>query len=290
MNRQTMQIFHFSADLKKRLKNLSVTGNSIGFVPTMGALHKGHLSLVDKAKSTSSVVVVSIFVNPTQFNDPSDFEKYPSNISRDISLLIQSGCDILFYPSMPEIYPHGTKQMQHFNLGHLEQILEGKYRPGHFQGVCQVVERLLAIVEPDQLFLGEKDYQQCLVISKLLELTGLKDNVSLFIGSTIRESDGLAMSSRNTRLSKEEREMATVIYQSLIELKNNFHHHTLTELKEKSIASLQQAGFSIDYVEIADAESLNPIYEKCHQKELRALIAAKIGSVRLIDNIQIFNR
>jgi pantoate--beta-alanine ligase len=284
-----MQIYHFGEDLQTRLNLLKSSGNKIGFVPTMGALHEGHLSLIQLARASCTHVIVSIFVNPTQFNDLSDFEKYPSTISNDIRLLNNAGCDILFYPDVQEIYPNGMKLRNQYPLGYLEEILEGKHRPGHFQGVCQVVDRLLTIVNPHTLFLGEKDYQQCMVISKLLELTNRTAKTELIIGSTMREKDGLAMSSRNARLTDAQRKKAAAIYQCLNELKKNIHNDEITALKEKVILSLEQEGFQVDYVEIADAKTLLPVSDISRSEKLHVLIAAKIGSVRLIDNISLLS-
>ncbi len=280
-----MHIYHFGEDLKSTLNPLKTSGNKVAFVPTMGALHEGHLSLVKLAKTTCTYVVVSIFVNPTQFNDISDFEKYPSTISKDIRLLNDAGCDILFYPDVQEMYPEGIEQKDQYPLGYLEEILEGKYRPGHFQGVCQVVDRLLEIVAPDFLFLGQKDYQQCMVISKLLELTGRIPGTQLITGSTIREKDGLAMSSRNARLTDTQRTKAAFIYQCIIDLKKNIANESVSVLKEKAVFTLQQEDFQVDYIEIADANTLLPVSDISQAKHIIVLIAAKIGSVRLIDNM-----
>ena len=184
-------------------------GAVIGLVPTMGALHQGHISLLEKSKQLSSITVSSIFVNPTQFNNASDFEKYPITIEKDIDMLEAAGCDMLFLPSVFEMYPYGTAKLPNYNLGFLETVLEGKFRPGHFQGVCQVVDRLLNIILPDLLFLGQKDYQQCMVIGKMKEL--VKINTQIIICPTLREPNGLAMSSRNLRLTSDEKKKASKI-------------------------------------------------------------------------------
>ena len=175
----------------------------------MGALHNGHVSLISQSKKKTDITVCSIFVNHAQFNNPDDFEKYPSTIENDILLLEESGCDILFIPSEDEIYPDAASKNKHFELGYLEKVLEGEFRPGHFQGVCLVVERLLNIVEPDFLFLGQKDYQQCLVIKKLISL--MQKNIKVIICPILREKNGLAMSSRNLRLNEEEKEFSISI-------------------------------------------------------------------------------
>lgn len=280
-----MIIFKTATDLRRHLDKLVSNGKTIGFAPTMGALHQGHLLLVAASKQQCNVSVVSIFVNPTQFNDPKDFEKYPVTIDTDCKLLEEHRVDILFLPSVEEIYPHGIIAKRHYELGELENLLEGKYRPGHFQGVCQVVERLLEIVQPHQLFLGQKDYQQCMVLQKLVALMGASITVS--IAPTLREKDGLAMSSRNLRLTKDEREKATAIYQQLVMIKKKFSTEKISVLKQKASENLLQNGFhKIDYVEIASAETLLPVQENDNRSgKAVALVAAFIGDVRLIDNL-----
>src|SRR5215470_10136840 len=174
-----MIIFKYAEQLRHHLDQSRRTGKIIGFAPTMGALHDGHLSLLKKSKEENSLSVSSIFVNPTQFNDPKDYEKYPVTIDQDIYKLESGGCDFLFIPSITEIYPEGISAKKQFDLGYLDQIMEAKYRPGHYNGVCMVVERLLNIVEPDQLYLGQKDFQQCMVIKKLIELMGAEKKINI---------------------------------------------------------------------------------------------------------------
>ncbi|HWB92540.1 MAG TPA: pantoate--beta-alanine ligase, partial [Puia sp.] len=198
-----MVIFKYAADLAGWLKKQRAAGQKINFVPTMGALHAGHISLITISKNRPSLTVCSIFVNPTQFNDPKDFQKYPITIDKDILLLEHAGADVLFLPGIGELYPAGLEDLEHYDLGPLESLLEGKYRPGHFQGVCQVMQRLLNIVRPDDLFMGSKDYQQCMVVQRLLTLMDLPTN--LHRCPIVREPDGLAMSSRNVRLTPEQR-------------------------------------------------------------------------------------
>lgn len=280
-----MILYKKITDLHKYLDTQRQNGKSIGFVPTMGALHDGHLSLIEEAKKENDLVVCSIFVNPTQFNDPRDFEKYPVTIDRDIALIEPAGCDVLFLPVVQEMYPVGVKTGRHYDLGYLETLLEGKYRPGHFQGVCMVVHRLLEIVMPDNLYLGQKDYQQCMVITRLAELLHLSDKIKINICPTLREPDGLAMSSRNMRLSKEERQKAVTIYQCLIEIKEQLKQGELHQLKEKVLSRLVQAGFKPDYAEIADAANLQPAETWDGKQQLVALIAAYLNEVRLIDNM-----
>ncbi len=278
-----MLIFHEVSHIRKYLDQQVLGRQTVGFVPTMGALHKGHLSLIQQSREQTQVTVSSIFVNPTQFNDPKDFEKYPVTIAQDIQLLIKAGCDVLFLPSAKEIYPDGTAHLPHYELGYLETVLEGKYRPGHFQGVCQVVHRLLEIVQPNQLFLGQKDFQQCMVIKKLIEQTELSAQVQIV--STLRENDGLAMSSRNMRLTETERTNATAIYQALLFMKEQLKHVPVLQLKETAAKELTLKGFRVDYVELAKADTLELIEEWNGQDKVVALIAAYLNEVRLIDNM-----
>ncbi|HQZ75488.1 MAG TPA: pantoate--beta-alanine ligase [Chitinophagaceae bacterium] len=280
-----MIIFKKTRDLHKWLEAQRLAGISIGFVPTMGALHTGHLSLIESSIKANPVTVCSIFVNPTQFNDPKDFEKYPITIEKDIELLANAGCDILFLPSVKEIYPDELSSSLKYDLGYLERIQEGKFRPGHFQGVCMVVHRLLEIVMPDNLYLGQKDYQQCMVIKKLIALIGLSNAILVNICPTLREPDGLAMSSRNVRLNEDERIKATAIFRNLSFIKENLTTGDLKGLKETALRNLSEAGFNVDYIEIADANDLSIIDDWDGQKKLVALAAAFMKEVRLIDNI-----
>jgi len=289
-----MIIFKKIKDLQHHLAHCRKTGETqpagkteIGFVPTMGALHEGHLSLLKISTRENRVAVCSIFVNPAQFNDPDDFKKYPSTLEQDILKLETNACDILFLPHVEEIYPDGFNKKEHYNLGYLETLLEGEFRPGHFQGVCMAVEKLLLIVEPDKLYLGQKDYQQCLIIKKLIDLMQLKKSIQVRICPILRETDGLAMSSRNMRLNKEERAKAPALYETLIFLKQNISKQSLPDLKKEATSLLQQKGFKPDYVEIADAETLKPINEWDSRTNILGLVAATINEVRLIDNMML---
>lgn len=266
------------------LEKARAKGSKIGFVPTMGALHQGHLSLIQQARSENDLVVCSIFVNPTQFNDPKDFEKYPVTLDSDILLLKQAATDVLFLPSVQEVYPNGVQQQHHYNLGYLETILEGAFRPGHFQGVCQVVHRLLTIVQPQRLYLGQKDYQQVMVLKKLVELEQLP--VEIRVGSTRRETEGLAMSSRNMRLSADDRHKALAIYQALSTMRQQLPGKPVDVLKEEATRFLLQQGFEkVDYVEISKADSLLPAADTDKDQPLVGLVAAFMNGVRLIDNL-----
>lgn len=278
-----MIILKFASDLNTLVQKLRDCKSSIGFVPTMGALHKGHVSLVEKSKTICDKTICSIFINPTQFNNADDFKKYPITLEQDIYMLEKNGCDILFLPSVSEIYPDITIQQKHFDLGDIETILEGKYRPGHFQGVCQVVSRLLKIITPTHLFLGQKDYQQTMVINKLIQLEKL--NIKLVICPTLREENGLAMSSRNNRLNKEQLNKAPEIYKTLLSLKQKIRPGSLQDLKKEAELNLISKNFKPDYIEIADSKNLHPVKDWDGISNLVILAAAFLGDVRLIDNI-----
>jgi pantoate--beta-alanine ligase len=280
-----MILFKKADDLRKYLDNQRSENKKIGFAPTMGALHAGHISLIKTSKGDNAITVSSIFVNPTQFNDHNDFKKYPITIEMDIQLLEEAGCDILFLPSINEIYPEGINVNKQYDLGFIETVFDGKYRPGHFQGVCMVVQQLLEIVHPNHLYLGQKDYQQCMVITKLVELIGLKNSIRIIICPTLREANGLAMSSRNMRLSNEEKEKAGVIYKSLQMIKESVGKENPETLEHKAQQMLETAGLEVDYVEIVNAENLSPMKEWDQQKKAVVLIAAFMNEVRLIDNM-----
>lgn len=280
-----MYLFKETGRLQGALEQEKTAGRRIGFVPTMGALHEGHLSLIRIAKAHSDRVVCSIFVNPTQFNDPKDFEKYPSTIKEDILKLTGVDTDILFLPSVAEMYPEGVNAPRPlYDFGYLETILEGAYRPNHFQGVGMVVEKLLRAVQPHDLFMGQKDFQQCMIIKRLLEITGIPSK--LHICPTLRENNGLAMSSRNMRLSSTERQVATAISKALNYLKQNIKQQPFEIIKQNARKQLEDAGFQVDYIEIADASNLKLLSQPI-DTEMVVLTAAKLGEVRLIDNMTI---
>lgn len=278
-----MIIFKNAKDLRKYLSKQMTVKKSLGFLPTMGALHEGHLSLLKKAKITAEITLVSIFVNPTQFNDKEDFKNYPTPLANDILLLEENGCDILFLPSEKEIYPDERSKQKHFDLGYLETILEGKFRPGHFQGVCLVVEKLLNIVNPDFLFLGQKDFQQCLVIERLIQLMEKKTIIK--VCPIFREVSGLAMSSRNLRLNDAERIQAAELYKALSIIKNSALKENFPTLKAIAIKNLESKNFKIDYLELAKKNELEIVSEFIPGENLIILIAAYLGNIRLIDNV-----
>ncbi|WP_345333875.1 pantoate--beta-alanine ligase [Mucilaginibacter defluvii] len=266
--------------LSQHLHAQKVAGATIGFVPTMGALHRGHLSLIARAKQECDLVICSIFVNPTQFNDPKDLEKYPRPIEADIAKLEQAGCDILFNPDVTEMYA-GNEQW-HLDIGELEHLLEGKSRPGHYQGVTQVVYKLFSIVEPDKAYFGQKDFQQVLVINRMVEM--LKMPVQVVMCPIERESDGLAMSSRNVHLTANDRERALILSKTLNQVKNNFSSTDINTLKQLAETAVSiEPGVLLDYFEIADAETLHPANQ--NTTNIVALVAARVGATRLIDNM-----
>ncbi len=268
--------------LKEQILVHKEKNRSIGFIPTMGALHAGHISLIEKSVKENDVSICSIFVNPTQFNNPDDLKKYPITIEADIDLLEKAGCDILFLPSVDEMYLADEKPL-HYNLGKLESLLEGKYRPGHFQGVCIIVDKLLAAVMPHVLYLGKKDYQQCMVIHRMMQEKNYA--IQLQICDTVREADGLAMSSRNMRLSAVERKKALCIIKSLQMIKEGIKPGNITNLKIAASNFLLNNGYKVDYTEIADAETLELQDHWDGKRKLVALVAAYLNEVRLIDNI-----
>jgi pantoate--beta-alanine ligase len=284
-----MIIFRYAEPLARYIQQQKAAKKQIGFVPTMGALHNGHIALIDRSKKETSITVCSIFVNPTQFNNAGDYQKYPNTIEQDITRLEAAGCNVLFLPAIEEMYPQGTTGLEHYDLGYLETLLEGQYRPGHFQGVCQVMNRLLTMVQPHKLFMGQKDYQQCMVVGRLLQL--MQSATELITCPTLREADGLAMSSRNMRLSPEDRQKATTIYKCLLLIKEECNHGTAWPvIKEKVMQLLTDAGFRVDYVELADANTLQPAtatMAMIYQGPRVALIAAFLHEVRLIDNMLI---
>lgn len=279
-----MIIFRHAAELTRYIQQQKQAQQQIGFVPTMGALHKGHIALIEQAKTQASIVVCSIFVNPTQFNNAADYQKYPNTIEKDIEQLIAAGTHALFLPSIEEMYPQGTANLEHYDLGYLETLLEGQYRPGHFQGVCLVMNRLLTMVQPHKLFMGQKDYQQCMVVNRLLEL--MQSSIQLITCPTIREADGLAMSSRNMRLPADDRQKAVAIYDCLTYIKEQCKQGAdWAAIQPRAEQILTSKGFIIDYVSLADATSLQPAPNCQGPNSLVALIAAFLGEVRLIDNM-----
>ena len=280
INRYQLKIFTTRESLSHYLDELRTNGKSIGFVPTMGALHQGHLSLLAQSQQQTDVSVCSIFVNPTQFNDPKDLEKYPRPIESDIQKLEQAGCDVLFNPEVKEMY--ADNEQWHLDLGELEHLLEGKFRPGHYQGVTQVVFKLFDIVKPGLAFFGQKDFQQVLVIQKMVDLLHMP--VKIVMCPILRETDGLAMSSRNIHLSADDRQHALVLSKTLNWLKQNFDANQIIPLTRQCEDLIKaEPGVELEYFEVANGKNLHNADQD--SKQIVALVAAKVGNTRLIDNM-----
>lgn len=281
-----MIVFKNAEDLNQWCKTKKSMGFSVGFVPTMGALHNGHASLIDIARANHDYVVCSIFVNPTQFNEASDFEKYPISIEADKSILHQHDCDVVFIPDVQTVYPNGKEYKLDIELGEIAEVLEGAHRPGHFDGVIQVVKRLLEIVEPNLLYLGLKDYQQYLIIKKMVAHYQMPLEV---VGCPIvREADGLAMSSRNRRLTEEERKTALNLSATLHAIENEKETHSPKAYAEIATEKLNAHPLvDVEYFSIVDAENLQEIDAWKEAKTARACVAAWVGKIRLIDNVSI---
>lgn len=280
-----MYLFKKAARLQSYLKNQRHS-HTIGFVPTMGALHEGHLSLIEEAQKAGDQVVCSIFVNPTQFNEQKDLDTYPRTPHKDISLLEKVGCDILFMPDAGQIYPEGTTTTFSMDFEGLDKTMEGAFRPGHFQGVAQVVKRLLDIVQPQNLFMGKKDFQQLAIIRHLINTLNLP--VNLVPCATFREKDGLAMSSRNARLSEAARKAAPTIYEVLKKTKAQYGTTSIPDLEQQALAALNAVPLlKPEYFTIVDGHSLQPAEALPNSEYLVACVACWADDVRLIDNIRI---
>ncbi len=280
------QVNTTSNKLKEALKPLTSKGKSIGFVPTMGALHEGHLSLIRFAKHENDIVVVSIFVNPTQFNDPDDYRNYPRTHERDKKILEEEGIDYLFMPGDEEMYPGGDRTLLDFDPGHLNQTLEAAFRPGHFKGVATIVKKLFDIVIPDRAYFGQKDYQQLLVIRKLVKTYRLP--VKVIGGPVKRESDGLALSSRNVLLNQAERQKVPVIYQTLCYYKKALEEKAFRpQVYQKEAKAYLESfpEFKVQYFAIREAETLKKFSETHNPHSAILLVAIHVSKVRLIDNM-----
>ncbi|CAN5479295.1 pantoate--beta-alanine ligase [soil metagenome] len=297
-----MLIINSTQELQNHLNSIRNQGKNIkiGFVPTMGALHLGHISLINKAKAECDVVVCSIFVNPTQFNDLSDLDKYPRTLEADCQLLEKTFCDIVFAPEVTEIYTEAELELKKLkiedktwtkgksvNFGTLETVMEGAHRPGHFNGVAQVVSKLFRIVEPNKAYFGQKDFQQLAIIRSMTKQ--LEMPIQIIACDIMREPNGLAMSSRNERLTKEERALASIISKTLFAIKEHYLSKLITELKALAEAQIKTvSSITIEYIEISDADTLQPIADFKQSKSAVVCIAVKLGAVRLIDNVLLY--
>lgn len=278
-----MHIFNTISETQQFLKAQQRGGKTIGFVPTMGALHAGHISLVEKAKHENELAVCSIFVNPTQFNNPEDLKKYPRTLEKDCAMLEAAGCDVVFAPSAEEMYP-SLPQLR-MDFGSLETVMEGKFRPGHFNGVGIVVSKLFNVVKPEKAYFGLKDLQQVAVIRKMVQ--DLSFDVEIIPCPTMREADGLAMSSRNTRLSTEARILAPQIYKALNLAKQTLQEGASAKAAQAVVKQHFEAfpAFELEYFEVANFDSLESIEAKIADGKTALCIAAFLDGVRLIDNI-----
>ena len=278
-----MKFFETINETTAYINKQRADGRSIGFVPTMGALHEGHLELMRKAKNENDLSVVSVFVNPKQFNNPEDLEKYPRNLAKDTEALISVGCDVLFAPEANEMYPR--PENTNYDFGQLENVMEGASRKGHFNGVAIVVRKLFEIVKPHKAYFGEKDYQQLAIIKELVRKEDLA--VEIVPCPIVREKDGLAMSSRNERLTYEERKIAPFIYQTLQNAKNKVPQLSPEELKTWVKKEFEKIGsFQLDYFEIADDTYLQSVQSWDNSTDTIGFVAVFLGKVRLIDNIR----
>ena len=283
-----MKLLSKIADVKKILGKIIQDGNTIGFVPTMGALHEGHLSLIKQAKAETDLVVSSIFVNPTQFNNKEDLAKYPRDLARDSAMLETSGCDFLFAPEVTEMYPDGEKEILNLEFGMLDKVMEGKFRPGHFQGVATIVNKLFDIVKPSKAYFGKKDYQQLSIIRAMV----MKLNLPVVIigCETVRETDGLAMSSRNVRLTQEERQLAPTIYHTLKQVRNQAGMIPVRDLESRAINEItKHKAFRVEYLEIGHKDSLLQLENWDLHHPAVVFTAVFLGDVRLIDNLELFS-
>ncbi len=281
-----MLIFNKQSELKEHLSPFWLLKSRIGFVPTMGALHDGHLSLLKKSIVENDITVVSIFVNPTQFNNPQDLEKYPRNLERDIEKIAGLSREVIvFAPSVEDIY-NGNTTSQQFNFDGLENQMEGKFRPGHFDGVGTVVKRLFEIINPTNAYFGEKDFQQLQIIKKLVQKYKIPVNV---IGCPIhREANGLAMSSRNERLSETERATSSLLFKTLTAARKMFGSKSANEISDFVKKTFENhPGFLLEYFQIADEATLKPCVRKSKNKKYRAFIAVFVNNIRLIDTISL---
>jgi pantoate--beta-alanine ligase len=279
-----MKIINTQKGLNDYLASLP-SSNSLGFVPTMGALHAGHLSLLEQAKKQDDTVICSVFVNPTQFNEKSDFDSYPKVLDEDLKLLEKVDTDAVFAPSVEQIYPNGTEALPFYDIGVLDNILEGEHRPGHFQGVCHIIETFLNLLKPKHIYMGEKDFQQIAVVQCLLDLKNHK--TVLVPCATLREESGLAMSSRNMRLSQEGKIKAATFYKALCHIRDHADNVKFEVLKKEAEQMLIENDFTPEYIALCNASNLTEIKDFDHDKTMRLIAAAFIEEVRLIDNIGI---
>ncbi|GAA4423326.1 pantoate--beta-alanine ligase [Pontibacter saemangeumensis] len=278
-----MEVIKQVHTIRERVQALRCSGKTIGLVPTMGALHQGHLQLLKASAAENDVTVCSVFVNPTQFNNPDDYELYPRTLDQDIALLETVGCDMLFAPGAEEVYPRQHTLLQ-FSFGALEAVMEGAHRPGHFNGVATIVSKLFHLVQPHRAYFGQKDLQQVAIVRQLVH--SLSFDVQLVCFPTVREEDGLAMSSRNTRLSAAQRQVAPQLYMALKKAEAQLRQNPVPTIKAGVAAYLGQVdGVELEYFEIVDPATLQPVAGLDGMQEVALCLAAVVGPVRLIDNL-----
>jgi len=278
-----MKIFNEIGPLKAYLKEIVSNGRTVGLVPTMGALHQGHISLIEASKRANDITVCTIYVNPTQFNNPADLQKYPRTLEYDVALLEKVSCEVLFCPTDAEMYP--DKSLIKFDFGHLDKVMEGEFRPGHFSGVALVVSKLFHICEPHRAYFGQKDWQQLAVIKRLVN--ELKFNIEIVSVAIAREADGLAMSSRNQRLTPDFRHQAPILYKTLKQTATALAAGADTTSAKKAAKSAieAQTDIKVEYIEVADPLNLTPLNGVVSKTEALIFVAAFAGDVRLIDNL-----
>lgn len=282
-----MKVFDKIVDLQNELFEVRKEGKEIGLVPTMGALHEGHASLIKRSVKENGVTVVSVFLNPTQFNDKGDLERYPRNLKADCKLVEECGADYVFAPSVEEMYP--IQDMRQFEFPPVSTVMEGAKRPGHFNGVCQVVSRLFYIVRPDRAYFGEKDWQQIAVVKQLVKYIGMNDTLKIVECPIVRDEDGVAKSSRNSLLSKDERSIAPNIYKALKESVEYAKSHTVQETHDKVVAEINAVdGLDVEYFEIVDGDSLQDVSSWDDSNYVVGCITVYCGKtpIRLIDHIK----
>lgn len=279
-----MEIIYNSEVLEQKVKELKNAGKSIGFTPTMGALHEGHYSLIEQSLSETDISICSIFVNPTQFNNSDDLKKYPRTLEEDCIGLEKAGCHIVFAPSIDEIYPNGPENYKvELDLNGLDQRMEGEHRPGHFEGVVQVVKRLIDIAGCDRLYMGQKDFQQFTIIQHMIDRLHMP--VRLVVCATLRENDGLAMSSRNRRLTPYQREKASIIYRVLNKAKEWIQTKSIEEIEATAMEYMAIPDFKPEYFSLIDGRTLLPLESMAEGRMIVACTAVWAGEVRLIDNM-----
>ncbi len=281
---QNMEILRNRQSLSDYIAAVKKEGKKIGFAPTMGALHDGHMSLYKEARKDNDIVISSVFVNPTQFNNPDDLKKYPRTEENDIAMLEKAGVDAVYIPTIEDIYPEKAES-KHYDFGGIENEMEGKFRPGHFDGVGTVVSELFRQVQPDNAYFGEKDYQQLAIIKKLVEIE--KFPINIHGVSIYRAENGLALSSRNARLSEDERNGATLIYKTLVTVNEWFRVISIPEIKKRVEEIFEQSDYELEYFLIADEETLKETDFFYKDKSYRAFIVVFVGEVRLIDNMHL---